>query len=82
MYPPVASPCAKTYGAVSASLTWATVGGQVVITVTIACRTAIDRAVIVIVASIGPRVCQPGLCGRFADVQKSWPKEKIIYIHI
>lgn len=60
----------------SVSLTWATVGGQIAIAVPTACCTAIDGTIIVIVASIRPRICQPGLCGRLTDVKKSWPKEK------
>lgn len=69
---------AYTYQDVSVFLTWATVGGQVAIAVPTACCTAIDGTVIVIVARIRPRVCQPRLCSRFADVEKSWPKEKTI----
>lgn len=73
----VASSGAYTARAVSASLTWATVGGQVAITVTIGCSAASDGAVIVTVASIRPCVGQPWLCGRFTDVQKSWPEGRI-----
>ena len=62
--------------AISVPLTWATIRGQVAVTVATACRAAIDGAVIVIVASVRPCVCQPWLCGRFTDVEKSWPKEK------
>ena len=60
----------------SVPLTWATIRGQVAVTVPIACRAALDGAVIVIVPSVRPCVCQPWLCGRFTDVEKSWPKEK------
>lgn len=58
------------------SLTWATVGCQVAVAVPVAGRAAVDGAVIVIVASVGPRVCQPRLCGRFTNVEKSRPKGK------
>lgn len=61
---------------VSGSLTWATVGGEVAIAVPTARCAAVDGAVIVIVTSVRPRVCQPGLCSRLTDVEKSWPKEK------
>lgn len=61
---------------VSGSLTWATVGSEVAIAVPTACGAAIDGAVIVIVASVRPRVCQPGLCSGLTDVEKSWPEEK------
>jgi hypothetical protein len=56
-------------------LTWAAVGCQVAVAVPIACSAAADGAVIVIVASVGPCVCQPWLCGRFTDVEKSWPND-------
>ena len=56
------------------SLTWATVGSEVAVAVSIACRAAADGAVIVVVASIRPRVRQPWLRGRFTDVEKSGPK--------
>ena len=67
------------YQAVSVPLTWATIRGQVTVAVSIACCAAVDGAVIVIVPSIRPRVCQPWLRGRFTDVEKSWPKEKNMY---
>lgn len=57
-------------------LTWATVGGQVAVAVPTACRAAVDGAVIVVVAGVRPRVCQPGLCSRLTDVEESRPKEK------
>lgn len=56
------------------SLTWAAVGCQVAVAVAIASRAAVDGAVVVIVASIGPGVCQPGLCGGLTNVEKSWPE--------
>lgn len=67
-------PCkADTLSALSASLTWATVGCQVTVAVPIARCTAVDGAVIVMVPSVGPRVCQPRLRGRLTDVEKSRP---------
>lgn len=64
------------YQAVSAPLTWATICGQVAVAVPVACCAAIDGAVIVVVPCVRPGVCQPWLCGRLTDVEKSWPKEK------
>lgn len=73
---PVPNNAELVYQAISVPLTWATIRGQVAVTVPIACRAAIDGAVVVIVPSVRPCVCQPWLCGRFTDVEKSWPKEK------
>ena len=60
-------------------LTWAAVGGQVAVAVPTARCAAADGAVIVVTARVRPRVCQPGLCSRFTDVEKSWPKDKKKY---
>lgn len=48
--------------------TWSTVCGQVAVAVAIACSAAVDAAVIVVGAGVGPCVSQPGLSGRFPNV--------------
>lgn len=53
---------------VSVVRTWAAVCCQVAVAVAIACSTAVDAAVIVVGARVGPCVCQPGLSGRFPNV--------------
>lgn len=49
-------------------LTWAAVRCQVAVAVAIAGGAAVDAAVVVVGAGVGPRVSQPGLSGRFPDV--------------
>lgn len=60
-------------GGIGSGLPWATVGCQVAVAVAIAGRAAVDGAVIVVVACVGPRVCQPWLRGRFTNVEESRP---------
>lgn len=48
--------------------TWAAVCCQVAVAVAIACSAAVDAAVIVVGAGVGPCVSQPGLSGRFPNV--------------
>lgn len=62
--------------ALAVPLTWATVGCQVAVAVTVAGCAAVDGAVVVIVACVGPCVCQPWLRGRFTNVEESRPKGK------
>lgn len=54
-------------------LTWAAVGGQVAVAVAVARSAAVDAAVVVVGAGVGPRVGQPGLRGRLPDVQQAGP---------
>lgn len=58
-----------------AACTWAAVRGQVAVAVAVARRAAVDAAVIVVGAGVGPRVGQPGLGGRLPDVQQTGPVE-------
>lgn len=48
--------------------TWAAVCCQVAVAVAIACCAAVDAAVVVVGAGVGPCVSQPGLGGRFPNV--------------
>lgn len=58
-----------------AEYTWAAVRGQVAVAVAVARRAAVDAAVIVVGAGVGPRVGQPGLGGGLPDVQQTGPVE-------
>lgn len=60
----------------SALHTWTAVRCQVAVTVAIAGSAAVDAAVIVVGAGVGPRVRQPGLGGRFPNVQQTGPVKK------
>lgn len=64
------------FSALATPLTWATVGGQVAVAVAVAGCAAVDGAVVVTVACVGPRVRQPWLCGGFTDVEESRPEGK------
>lgn len=56
--------------------TWATVRGQVAVAVAVARGAAVDAAVVVVGAGVGPRVGQPGLRGGLPDVQQTGPVER------
>lgn len=55
--------------------TWAAVRGQIAVAVAVAGGAAVDAAVVVVGAGVGPRVGQPGLRGRLPDVQQPGPVE-------
>lgn len=55
--------------------TWAAVRGQIAVAVAVACGAAVDAAVVVVGAGVGPCVGQPGLGGRLPDVQQTGPVE-------
>lgn len=55
--------------------TWAAVCGQIAVAVAVAGGAAVDAAVVVVGAGVGPRVGQPGLGGRLPDVQQTGPVE-------
>lgn len=55
--------------------TWATVRGQIAVAVAVSRGAAVDAAVVVVGAGVGPRVSQPGLGGRLPDVQQTGPVE-------
>lgn len=57
----------------STALTGAAVRCEVTVTVAVACGAAVDAAVVVVGASVGPGVGQPGLSGRLPDVQQTRP---------
>lgn len=57
-------------------LTWAAVRCQVAVAVAIAGGAAVDAAVVVVGAGVGPRVSQPGLSGRFPDVKQTRPVKR------
>lgn len=50
-------------------LTWAAVGGQVAVTVSVAPGAAVDGTIVVIGAAVGPGVRKPGLGCRFTYIQ-------------
>lgn len=51
--------------------TWAAVRGQIAVAVAVAGGAAVDAAVVVVGAGVGPCVGQPGLSGRLPDVQQT-----------
>lgn len=55
--------------------TWAAVCGQIAVAVAVARGAAVDAAIVVVGAGVGPRVSQPGLGGRLPDVQQTGPVE-------
>lgn len=55
--------------------TWAAVRGQIAVAVAVAGGAAVDAAVVVVGAGVGPCVGQPGLSGRLPDVQQTGPVE-------
>lgn len=55
--------------------TWAAVRGQIAVAVAVPCGAAVDAAVVVVGAGVGPRVGQPGLSGRLPNVQQTGPVE-------
>lgn len=55
--------------------TWAAVCGQIAVAVAVARGAAVDAAVVVVGAGVGPCVGQPGLSGRLPDVQQTGPVE-------
>lgn len=55
---------------VAALPTWAAVRGQVAVAVAVAGGAAVDAAVVVVGAGVGPCVGEPGLSGRLPDVQQ------------
>lgn len=59
----------------SALHTWAAVRCQVAVAVAVACSAAVDAAVVVVGAGVGPCVRQPGLSGRFPNVEQTRPEE-------
>ena len=58
------------------TLTWTAVCCQVAVTVAVAGGAAVDAAVVVVGAGVGPRVSQPGLSGRLPDVQQPGPIQR------
>lgn len=56
-------------------LTRAAVGGQVAVAVAIACCAAVDTAVILVGAVVGPCVREPRLTDWLTDVQQTRPAE-------
>ncbi len=64
------------------TLTWAAVGGQVAVAVSVAAGAAVDGAVIVIGAVVRPCVCKPRLGSWFTYIQQTWPvkhRHNVIY---
>lgn len=51
------------------TLTWAAVGSQVAVAVSVAPGAAVDGAIVVIGAAVGPGVRKPGLGCWFTDIQ-------------